>query len=65
MSELIHCIKCKRAIPEPDVNDDKGIVYCHGCNYYFPYGITSDRTRLEITVPHGTSTLRLPVLFQL
>ncbi|MFK8104088.1 MAG: hypothetical protein AB8G15_16260 [Saprospiraceae bacterium] len=62
MNELLHCKKCKRPILKHEQNLAAGIVYCYGCNYYFPHLISTDRKREEISIPNRTSYIRLRLM---
>ena len=61
MNKIVHCIKCKRQILEHEVDKENQIVYCYGCNFYFPLGEQNFREREEIKIPNGTSYIRLRI----
>lgn len=62
MKEIIHCEKCNRPILEHEVNNSENIVYCYGCNYYFPIEKKSNRNRNETVIPNGTNYIRYRIL---
>ena len=62
LNELLHCKKCKRPILKHEQNLETGIVYCYGCNYYFPNSTSTNRKREEISIPNRTSHIRLRLM---
>ena len=62
MKEIIHCIKCKRPILDHEVDKNENMVYCRGCNYYFPIYKKTRRRRNESVIPIGTNYIRYRIL---
>jgi len=58
-SEKIHCVLCKRELFHLDIHEMDGLIYCLGCNHYFPRASKVRRQREEIVIPNGTDVLRL------